>query len=80
MFGKNYSYFDVENGDDPIDAFEKKLNVGDKVATTFYGNSSLDLVKIVNFTRFKVGVLSPNGDYCTKYPRQVVLVEGDYAF
>lgn len=72
---KDHSYFDTEKGDVPIDAFKKKLNVGDNVATTFYGNASLNLVKIVKFTRFKIGVLSPNGDYCTKFPHQVSLVE-----
>ena len=53
----------------------KNLEIGDIVATTFGGSASLKKARVTRFTYCKVGVLSEEGDYYTKFPYQVSLVE-----
>lgn len=53
----------------------RPVKVGDKVATMFDGKSHLVVAKVVRLTRIKIGVMNPEGNYCTKFTNQVSLVE-----
>lgn len=67
--------FDTTKGETPIDVSGKRLDVSDKVATVFSGKTRLDILTIRGFTRFKIGVIDTEGNYRTKFPYQVCLVE-----
>ncbi len=67
--------FDTKNGERPIDVSGKRLYLGDKIATAFSGKSELKLLVIRNFTRYKICVIDTEGNYRTRYPYQVSLVE-----
>ncbi len=58
------------------DVSGKRLDVGDRIATIFTGGRiRLEVVTIRSFTKFKIGVIDAAGNYRTKFPCQVSLVE-----